>query len=480
MRVVSERVRSERRVGVGASRELDDERSHRLFAVLFGVAFVIFFAETRLAPQVINGPVDMNMVVPAAFALGMALRPSSVPLFVGFFATYTYFLLLGFPENNTNQTLTFFVGLAILGSAAVCSFRARSVRITGAALFREYLPILQLCMVGLYFWTAWHKLNTDFTDPDVSCSGPLSAQLFGYFGSRAPDGLGPVAVMMTLLAEGALAVGLLFRRTQGPTALFGLAFHWLLGIAGFFGFSVTMMALLPLFLMPVAAQVVAGHDRPYRVWLNRAVLLAYVGLTAGAKLLFAVDTAWLTAKLFVALPLVIVALLWLNWSKVPRFEVAFGVHDALRRPTILWFVPAALFLNGASPFLGFKTEYSFAMYSNLRTEGGASNHLFWRRPWELFGYQNDLVRVLPGSDRVLLEPLGGRPVTRYELTSIIWQQARERGRRGIRIVLLDRGKVFRYGHAETIPELLREPSFLERKMLKFRRIIPARRGECAH
>jgi len=289
-----------------------------------------------------------------------------------------------------------------------------------------------------------------------------------------------VAVGMALLAETALPVGLMFRKTQIPTALFGLVFHWVLGLAGFFGFSVTMMALLSLFLVPTASRLLSGYERPYRVWLNRAALLGYVALVLFAKHAFNIHAGWLTSKLFVLLPVVVGVLFWLNYKATREFEIGLTFREALARRSFLFLVPGALALNGLSPFLGFKTEYSYAMYSNLRTEGGTTNHLIWRRPLSLFGYQTDLVRVQSGSDPQILAELGGRPVTRYELTSLLYKVAKEQGRRDIALVLDEGGHTRHTPRAELEPDLVVAPSFWQKRILKFRRIEPPEKGRCAH
>ena len=50
-------------------------------------------------------------------------------------------------------------------------------------------------------------------------------------------------------------------------------------------------------------------------------------------------------------------------------------------------------LNTASPYLGFKTQNVFSMYSNLSTENYSSNHLLVKNG-SLFGkFQNDLVII---------------------------------------------------------------------------------------
>jgi hypothetical protein len=51
--------------------------------------------------------------------------------------------------------------------------------------------------------------------------------------------------------------------------------------------------------------------------------------------------------------------------------------------------------NGVTPYLGLKTVANYSMFSNLRTEGGQSNHLLIPAgQFFLAEYQTDLVRVV--------------------------------------------------------------------------------------
>ncbi|MGI8624212.1 MAG: hypothetical protein ACR2NB_12190, partial [Solirubrobacteraceae bacterium] len=58
----------------------------------------------------------------------------------------------------------------------------------------------------------------------------------------------------------------------------------------------------------------------------------------------------------------------------------------------------ALVLNAASPYLGLKTEATFAMFSNLQTEPGHWNHLLLPERLRIFDAQDDLVRIVRSSD----------------------------------------------------------------------------------
>ena len=68
---------------------------------------------------------------------------------------------------------------------------------------------------------------------------------------------------------------------------------------------------------------------------------------------------------------------------------------ALSTPLIV--MPLLVFLNGFCPYLGLKTESSFAMFANIRTEGGRNNHLFMPSV-PLAGYQTDIVQIISSTD----------------------------------------------------------------------------------
>lgn len=475
-------------VGPDAGRAIpgDDDLGFRLFAVLSGLAAWVLFAERGFHPVVEAGLVPMPILIPLAFAFVLVLRPSSVGAFLGYYATNTYFLFLHFPGNNTNQTLLFFVGASVLAAAGSRMVAARSTRITGAELFRALSPVVRVCVFGIYFWTIFHKLNLDFLNPEVSCARRLGSGLADKIGLGGfPDQVAVVSVIMTVLVEGALPIGLLFARTQRLTALGGLGFHWMLGSVGFMGFSSTMISLLSLFLMPEAAQRLSGNNRQFKfggfgvtaATLNRLAFVGFVGGLAVAKVALKINPSWIGGGLWYGVPIFAGILYFWNRAPARGGEPPLSVLELIRRPTPLLLVPLVLFLNGACPFLGTKTEYSYAMYSSLRTEGGHTNHVLWRTPLSLADYQTDLVEVLEGTDAGLLEQFGGRKLPRWELTTALYDLARS-GRHGVVVVLSDAAG------RRTLPDaertLARKPTLLERKFLSFRKIVPPQKGMCAH
>jgi hypothetical protein len=67
-------------------------------------------------------------------------------------------------------------------------------------------------------------------------------------------------------------------------------------------------------------------------------------------------------------------------------------------------------INGMSPYIGLKTQGTFSMFSNLRTEG-SSNHLFLERI-DLFRYQSDIV-LISRSSHLRLARFADQPMTYF-------------------------------------------------------------------
>lgn len=117
------------------------------------------------------------------------------------------------------------------------------------------------------------------------------------------------------------------------------------------------------------------------------------------------------------------------------------------------------------------------MYSNLRSEGGSTNHLIWRHPLALASYQEDLVQIVDSNDLPLkLAAWRGWPMTFFDLRRRISYLAHT-GTRTISITYVRNGTTIHLDTAETDPELSTRPSLLERKLLLFRAI--GREG-CPH
>lgn len=452
------------------------ERAVDLFArfgVAFAVAIILYHVEQRLW----TGWVDWVELAAASFVLPPRSRRWGLIVLSAVVVGQTAWAL---PAINTNRLVQGLIALVILLAAAVAGWRMRDREAAAAAAARAALPGLRSLLLVVYAFSAWHKLNTDFLDPATSC-GPELYRTFGRaLAARTgfallPQGAIVDAVVMgaTLAVEGAIPLLLLAPRGRKAGALLGLGFHYLLGVGLFLGFSATMIALLSLFLPPLA-RAGEGEASPARrrisPWLLPAGMggLVVVGAYAPSLVFRATWVLWLLAGAAAA------------WWLARRARFAAADVFEWRIPAAVALVPLAAAANGLCPYVGLQTEGCFAMYSNLRTEGGVTNHLLLPRPLALFPYQTDLVQVTASSDPALAElARAGRLIPWIKLRL----QVEARHRAGAPALSL---RFLRGGEPRTVTDTRSDPAFRappawwERKVLRFREILPHDANTCSH
>lgn len=123
-------------------------------------------------------------------------------------ASNTYFILFKFPEVANHVNLTIFSNSAILLVMAVQ--KLRNPRADKDEMFLGMQPTLRLLIIATFSVAGFHKFNTDFVDPEVSCAGWFAG---GVFRALGVDFLGlgipaviPVAGVM-LFATASLSRG---------------------------------------------------------------------------------------------------------------------------------------------------------------------------------------------------------------------------------------------------------------------------------
>ena len=384
-----------------------------LFVHLWAVASLI---------HLISFPEDVRLHQPISWLAGVA----AVAIFIFPRSILLFILLLLFRIVDVAQWIPFVANhilfefllnigmlMAVLWSvfrqwrrseAGVPDFSDAEVR---EKIYRSFAPLARVSLLLLYFFAVLHKLNWDYLNPAISCGSHL---LNGIAASRLtfmPEGdwVQLSAVWGTLLFEAGIPLLLLFRRTRAAGILIGMGFHFFLSIhphQGIYSFSVLMFALYGLFVpadFPEKLQHVLDK-LVLKPWRQTAPILKV--LMIGTILVLA-TLAWINwqHKLYVA-----GFLYWSAWAISAMFIYAavllkHGGLGSVKSSGMLristkafWLVPAVIFLNGVSPYLGLKTESSFSMFSNLRTEGGRTNHLFIPNTVRLTNFQDDLVEVL--------------------------------------------------------------------------------------
>ena len=472
-----------------ASASLTQSRRFATFAVLSALAVIAWHAQTSV-------PFRMDwQTVGFLVAVAVLVRPFSRIAFLSLAFVEVLSVLIALPSINTNRLLQFFI-FATVASTAVYAFARSGFRKLDAGEWREtFQPLLRLQLAIVYGLAAWHKLNVDFLNPQSSCAVFLFERTPFWHLRAGSNALRWSLILGTIATETLLPVALSIRRTRNFAICYGVLFHISLGFSEFYAFSITMISLLFLFTPEDFCDVVIEVWRRRKRRVKRVLcaglltlLTALVVLTAGRfgpslaeirqapNLLGGLNMVWSSVAywawywmlLFYLLPLGV--FVWLLHRQPASFEPSDKCFRPI--PAVFWVLPALLVFDGLNPYLGLKTDTAFAMYSNLRSEGGKTNHLIWRHPLALANYQLDLVQVVE-SNNASLQAMARRgwPIPFFDLRRRISGLTHD-GEKNISVTYIRNGKTTRVEKAELDPDLATRPSLLERKLLIFRAITP--------
>ena len=440
-------------------------------------------------------------------ACSVLLSPNSVARLGVLAVSQVVSSFIELPLVSNHTWVLAIANLTLLASMAI----ARSTGGPLAATTYEIAaPVLRLELVLLYAMAAFHKLNADWFDPAVSCGAVLHEIIAGWFPWDLPQWTTTVSIFVGVGTEIALVFLLAVRRTRPLGIAIGIVFHLVLGTIRFYRFSSQMYALYFLFVpveyiergVELWQRARAGWLRPILdhpwaspVHLRRAAWGALGLLTFGV---------WIVSPWRETSTMDILVRDLATGVRQPRLSQAFHVlwfvgtvallaifvrvavplrrrvHGEGFRPARVWLLlfPAALLLNGVSPYFGFKTESSFAMFSNLRTTSPGPNHLLVT-PLPLLDYGNDLVRIESSSDRQLQTLADTNYLLPwFELTSYLEYQ-------------LERSEdvsltYWRGGVRSAVPSLreasgdFAPPPWVLRKFLQFRPVHGGDKTPCTH
>jgi hypothetical protein len=365
-------------------------------------------------PQWVEHPAGVALFLSA---LAVLARPSALGRMLVMAGSSLVYLYIRSPITPNHILFEGFVNLTILLVALRHSRVPRQAM--GATVFQEAVPYLRALLLALYGFASLHKLNWDFLTPATSCAGFMLDGIFGRFELTAPGGpVKSAVVWVSLMAEGGIPLLLLFPRTRRLAMLAAWGFHFALAFhprPGIYGFSSMLLAMLSLFLpagffpallqRPLAQRIVTGVVRR-RTSVTRllaalagvAVLVSVPIMLSGVMVENTPAAQWVRRAgmlLWMPYAIALLAVLLVGW-RAAAGESSSGLVRARLSPAIAVLV---LFLaNGMAPYLGFQTVRTMSMFSNIRTEGDRTNHVFIPSSLQIADYQDDLVRLIDSSD----------------------------------------------------------------------------------
>ena len=348
-----------------------------------------------------------------------AWKPRLSFFLIAVFLKVAYFWIPGVPKNYLFGAITTMILLVATGRLL---FKSPPV-LHGEAFFKKVAPVLRMAVMLMYFWAAIQKMNWDYLDPEISCAAKLHIKIASYFGGLVPTAEWSLygAIWGSLAFELGIPILLFISRTRFIGFIAAVWFHLWLAIhpaAGVYSFSSIILGLLALFIPISWGEKLQESWSRQLTWLGagdeqrgrrRAVwgvtLLFFATLiTQGAMYLtqgrdFSVfETANRIG--FVAF------YTWGCWIGFCYLQAGWrsrGKPQSLPNKataTIAWAGLVLVLFNGVFPWVGGRTQTSFSMYSNLKSEGDG-NHVFLKRV-DLFPYQKDMITVVQSKPDILL------------------------------------------------------------------------------
>ncbi|MBV7334381.1 hypothetical protein KFU94_40330 [Chloroflexi bacterium TSY] len=328
--------------------------------------------------------------------------------FFAFLVLSTIHILLSeFPDVGNHNNLTIICNLLLMTGIIHAGVQSRSDK-DDDGVFELLMPPLRIILSLVYFFAGFHKLNSDFFHPDVSCG-------IGFFEGvldllHLPDLVLPqnilfIIPLFVLIWELGGGLALWSRKLQAPMLLVSWMMHAILAQMVFFDFSSMAFALLLTFLPHPYWDLIMGKSavqwgslRLQRAhvyfWCNVvvAIVAGFYFWQNGYQPAF---HRWQGLALNIGFLLVIWPLLWHIAKKLPSFQWP-GVPMWNRQASGWWVLfPIFVFFYALNPYFGLRTAGTFTMFSNLRTEGETSNHLLLgSNPLKRWTYQEDVVEII--------------------------------------------------------------------------------------
>lgn len=455
--------------------QLEPPLAHRLGDALraesgvIGGRFSLIFAFGVLAHQegygvALDGVLGTSVTSAALLVL---LQPRNLTALLALAALVAADVVVRF-DSAFNHWV--FAGLLSLG-LLIWGAHGLARRDSGDVMETRLSGLLLASLGTLYAVAGFHKLNTDFLWSSESCGIVLGAKGLHALGLPTHASLAPVFIGGTLAVELGLPLLLLSPRFRPLVALIGAGFHAFCSLAGYPRFSSLSLACMAP-LLPAEEQRLDRATRAEHLWKRTPIVGALMLLMLQPQAVS--DTGFLFVNLFLTCMVGVLG--------APR---QWLLRDPGRRiaPTAYgpWLIaPALIVAFGVAPYLGLGTERAFGMYSNVRTEGGISNHLIMR-PWmQLFDYQRQLATVVQDSgQRVVPRQSKQRALPMQEIRLRIsdpspWR--RDSATLAKEVAVLLEGRMLRLG-ASSDPLSQSLPAW-QRKLLRFRAIEATGPRQC--
>ena len=351
-----------------------------------------------------------------AVALLLVWRPRWTQL-LGLLAAVMFIrYMIAMPVAGNNKMIAAFMNVGILIIGAQALLRYKTTADIRENIYEHMRVVARALLAVMYFYGIFHKINTDFLDPRVSCAVALYMPLADGFGLQ-DNLIGKyLSIWSTFIVEAIAILALYWKRYFAIGLLLALMFHFVIPISVYSWYMDFSSLVLALYILSVPREVSAqfyercarlfrmfrdrfgslGQALPFGIVIGGAVAVVALLATFSRQPSIAPSHAY--QSVWVLMWVVYGGVTMLLLSDAALSHLPWRGQVGPRRSLWLYAIPAVLFVVSAGPYLGLRTEASIAMFSNLHTEGGITNHLVITKPWDVFPYQRDVAMIKASSD----------------------------------------------------------------------------------
>jgi hypothetical protein len=519
-----------------SDRSKDNCSAFTVFAFVFALAQLFDHSNSvatffHLSPKMDNISRILSALL-CASAVWVMLKPSSLYRSIILYIVILFKTIYVLPRAPNHVVFQGIVLITILTCFVYLKLKDKTL-LFKAKFYETFAPVVRIEIVLLYFWAAFHKLNTGFFDQYISCA---TIQLFNIKDVLpvlpTPNWFIAINPYFTLLTECLIPILLIIPRTRVIGLTVALLFHFILGFK-YAGFTILVYAFLCLFIPNKSFDNIKPHferlvsmiskvfskitdinryknNRIFDYFLQIILLLLIIFLM-GYFMRGKTKNYYLLSK--EGLYVLVFLVLFTSFVYFIVYKVKQKVQSSRIKliPEIKWLIvfPIIIFLNGLLPHLGVKNVQVMAMFSNLRISEGNTNHLLIPSSLQIFNNLSDTVTIRGANIRSLNQfsgyssksPLKGTHVMlphsyrkymnqykkeyskrfKYKIPYILLENLIttlvKQGHQNIKIEFEREGKIIYTRNAETDPELS-NASILQIKLLDQRAVPDDERGLC--
>ena len=327
------------------------------------------------------------------------------------------FFAIRFPRLANHATIEFFIEIAIL---SLLFFRFFNWKVKIPPQFIGYL--FRVAVVTIYFYTGFHKLNTDFFNPCVSCVNEINNYILGNFiGNKViiPDSVSLLFQYATIVIEMILPFGLFFHQTRKITAILLLIFHFYLNFAVYADFSALALFLILGSILDYESKTMNQKIIQSLKYYVLFTLLAFATRQLMIKYNFnPYYFGFIEGSIFNIGWIIFMYLFFKNYeSKTYSYQKNFTL------PLSVCFILISFWT--LRTYLGLGNSGNLTMFSNLSTEKGSSNHLLINTKYtKIVNLEEDNVLILKLHDTLNKHKLENFriPISEFQFLSNDWSK----------------------------------------------------------